>query len=739
MSQSPPLTPSQSLPNTSSPSTPSRVPPPGPSQSKIPLEVDLTISPPAPPLPAPMTTRTLRPRAVAANSPTPSSRSRIRAGGSRSGSTNVGSSATSSRSGSVLSERGRAVGKAREAGLSRERGGGVPLGEFGRGRGSQSASTSAVGSRVPSLTREGPSASVETGERVGINDPDHGTGTAYGLGSTTLGMKRREGQNEDEDEGDRDVVGDMLDEDDALQASAEAERSGERREGKKARAEEESEGISLSTDLGEGSSSLGGGVGMSGSENVSFDDFPRIYDFHTGWTLSSPPPSHPDTPVARPAPGPSTDVNPSVSSAPFVPSNLPAFVEGSSGSSSAPATIIQNGTQSTVQTRRESDGQTQMPTVISSPSSFSVPLHSLPRRRSSRLSASPAEAGPSRLGLMSTSPDFLEPRNVRRKFVPGTNFLTVGPTTPSISGASTPNPFTEGSSTPPMMMDGFNGESSSNRMGMDAGVGTASGSGMDMGMSSSGLTMGMEEDSPMAPLAGPSSNRARTDHVSVRARGRGRGRGSRRRGEAGRSSLGMNVAIGSGSGSGSGVASGSGSRHRRGGIVDSDDEVIELPDPGLGFDSPIVSSSTAPHEHASTSSVPTKRPRPSASSQPGTSQPSASSSQSRLPNPSTMSNPKAKTKSHTQSRPREPTPAAESLLSSYACPICFSPPINATLTPCGHIMCGECLFTAVGVAVGRTGAVGLGARCPVCRANLPGWDGRGGGVIGLKARVLISL
>lgn len=30
-------------------------------------------------------------------------------------------------------------------------------------------------------------------------------------------------------------------------------------------------------------------------------------------------------------------------------------------------------------------------------------------------------------------------------------------------------------------------------------------------------------------------------------------------------------------------------------------------------------------------------------------------------------------------------------------------------------------------------------RCPVCRATLPGWDGRGGGVIGLKARVVISL
>ncbi|SJK99451.1 uncharacterized protein ARMOST_02752 [Armillaria ostoyae] len=42
-------------------------------------------------------------------------------------------------------------------------------------------------------------------------------------------------------------------------------------------------------------------------------------------------------------------------------------------------------------------------------------------------------------------------------------------------------------------------------------------------------------------------------------------------------------------------------------------------------------------------------------------------------------------------------------LSSYSCPICFTPPTNATLTPCGHICCGSCLFTAVKVAKRRAG------------------------------------
>jgi len=30
-------------------------------------------------------------------------------------------------------------------------------------------------------------------------------------------------------------------------------------------------------------------------------------------------------------------------------------------------------------------------------------------------------------------------------------------------------------------------------------------------------------------------------------------------------------------------------------------------------------------------------------------------------------------------------------------------------------------------------------RCPVCRALIPDWDGKGGGVIGLKARAIYSL
>ncbi|KAI0050499.1 hypothetical protein FA95DRAFT_1487231 [Auriscalpium vulgare] len=85
------------------------------------------------------------------------------------------------------------------------------------------------------------------------------------------------------------------------------------------------------------------------------------------------------------------------------------------------------------------------------------------------------------------------------------------------------------------------------------------------------------------------------------------------------------------------------------------------------------------------------------------------------------------------------TRAAREPLHAYTCPICLAPPTNATLTPCGHILCGECLFTAVNAAVMRTGITGLGARCPVCRASIPGWDGRGGGVIGLQPRIMISL
>ena len=49
-------------------------------------------------------------------------------------------------------------------------------------------------------------------------------------------------------------------------------------------------------------------------------------------------------------------------------------------------------------------------------------------------------------------------------------------------------------------------------------------------------------------------------------------------------------------------------------------------------------------------------------------------------------------------RPKKPK---DELLGGYSCPICFSPPSNATLTPCGHICCGLCLFVAVKTTMQR--------------------------------------
>ncbi|KAF9564040.1 hypothetical protein CPC08DRAFT_631893 [Agrocybe pediades] len=88
--------------------------------------------------------------------------------------------------------------------------------------------------------------------------------------------------------------------------------------------------------------------------------------------------------------------------------------------------------------------------------------------------------------------------------------------------------------------------------------------------------------------------------------------------------------------------------------------------------------------------------------------------------------------------------AAPEPLSEYTCPICFGPPMNATLTPCGHISCGSCLFAAVKSALQRATYAGPGmnearVRCPVCRAVIPGWDGKGAGVIGLKPRAIFRI
>ncbi|KAF5325345.1 hypothetical protein D9619_010081 [Psilocybe cf. subviscida] len=102
-------------------------------------------------------------------------------------------------------------------------------------------------------------------------------------------------------------------------------------------------------------------------------------------------------------------------------------------------------------------------------------------------------------------------------------------------------------------------------------------------------------------------------------------------------------------------------------------------------------------------------------------------------------------RSRPPSPPKDPKPTREPL-SAYTCPICFGAPTNATLTPCGHICCGACLFAAVKATMSRaalSGPVGPEgrpeARCPVCRAVIPHWDGKGRGVIGLQIRASLNV
>jgi hypothetical protein len=88
---------------------------------------------------------------------------------------------------------------------------------------------------------------------------------------------------------------------------------------------------------------------------------------------------------------------------------------------------------------------------------------------------------------------------------------------------------------------------------------------------------------------------------------------------------------------------------------------------------------------------------------------------------------------------RPPSIPKAAPLSSYTCPICYSAPKDAALTLCGHIICGSCLFGSVRAARARAlesarPQEAEKAYCPVCRAVLAGWDGRGGGVIGLEIK-----
>ncbi|WWC87613.1 uncharacterized protein L201_002503 [Kwoniella dendrophila CBS 6074] len=43
----------------------------------------------------------------------------------------------------------------------------------------------------------------------------------------------------------------------------------------------------------------------------------------------------------------------------------------------------------------------------------------------------------------------------------------------------------------------------------------------------------------------------------------------------------------------------------------------------------------------------------------------------------------------------------ESLAGGYTCPVCFCPPSQAVMTPCGHILCAQCLHSSLISAIGR--------------------------------------
>ncbi|TFY58762.1 hypothetical protein EVJ58_g6211 [Rhodofomes roseus] len=81
------------------------------------------------------------------------------------------------------------------------------------------------------------------------------------------------------------------------------------------------------------------------------------------------------------------------------------------------------------------------------------------------------------------------------------------------------------------------------------------------------------------------------------------------------------------------------------------------------------------------------------------------SSAARNPGPRSRPSAVAHAVSSSQSTAREQAdgsgPRGDEPLSAYSCPICFSPPVRATMTPCGHVCCGECLFTAIKTTMQR--------------------------------------
>ncbi|KAI6110184.1 hypothetical protein EDD16DRAFT_1711067 [Pisolithus croceorrhizus] len=83
-------------------------------------------------------------------------------------------------------------------------------------------------------------------------------------------------------------------------------------------------------------------------------------------------------------------------------------------------------------------------------------------------------------------------------------------------------------------------------------------------------------------------------------------------------------------------------------------------------------------------------------------------------------------------------PNSPEALSAYTCPHLLLSAHQRNTHPLW-----PCLFTVVKATVQRNMLTAMNGapvpRCPVCRAEIPGWDGRGRGVIGLKLHVVYSL
>ncbi|KIJ52476.1 hypothetical protein M422DRAFT_43334 [Sphaerobolus stellatus SS14] len=62
--------------------------------------------------------------------------------------------------------------------------------------------------------------------------------------------------------------------------------------------------------------------------------------------------------------------------------------------------------------------------------------------------------------------------------------------------------------------------------------------------------------------------------------------------------------------------------------------------------------------------------------------------------------PEDEDESKSKPEPLKPQTPPE-LLSGHTCPICFGTVTNACLTPCGHVLCGSCLFASVKSGIQR--------------------------------------